>query len=222
MVCINLLRERDTERERGDKQLIDSLHLSTDYLHLTKAMGQVALSQLPFQVLMAPASYIFASQPAAPSVASILTAIPQTKMTPFHRLLGRLVIAPLLLGHGTLYLLFFFLQSTPDSSQRLILRRIRDRDVQFGLVALATAVCLVYFLARPISQKRGLLGLWTKNSLKVRKRIFYGLHLLLVAMLAGAAFFHVVYARVYVLEALAGFAINLACCWLPKRRVELR
>ncbi|KAA8644687.1 putative metalloreductase Fre8 [Aspergillus tanneri] len=185
-----------------------------DYLHLTKALGHVGLSQLPFQVLMSPSLYIITSKSGSPSILSVLISIPQPALTPYHRLLGRLVLPPLLVGHATLYLSFFVQSSHPDFSS-LFAKRIQDLDVQWGISAVSIAILLLLF-ARPLSASRGVWS-WTTASVKTKRQVFYITHIFLVATLCLAAYFHVVHARVFVLEALVGFAINVACCWMKGR-----
>lgn len=181
----------------------------TDYLHLTKSLGHVALSQLPVQTLMAPASYI-SSRPTSPSFLSALTSIPQPLLTPYHRLFGRVILAPLLLGHALLYL-SFFLQSPHPSYSSLLAKRIFDPDVQLGLAALSLVVCVLLF-ARPSGEKGR--RLWRTGSIRSDRRVFYVVHVLLVSSLCLAAYSHVVHARVFVLQALGGFVTNAACSWM--------
>ncbi|KAL2002334.1 hypothetical protein VTN02DRAFT_162 [Thermoascus thermophilus] len=175
-----------------------------DYLHFTKALGHVSLSQLPFQFLLSPTSFIFTSNPALPSILSVMTSIPQPALTPYHRLFGRLVVLPLLLGHGALYLLFFAQSSHPDFGT-LLMKRVQDPDVQWGLAGLGLALSVLLFQRRTPRTLGSLLG--------YRKRTFYVVHLSLVAGMLAAAWFHVIYARVFVLEAVGIFLANIACCW---------
>lgn len=190
-------------------QCIEHWLTTTDYLHLTKSLGHVALSQLPLQALMSPVSYI-SSRPTSSSLVSILTTIPQSALTPYHRLFGRVILAPLLLSHANLYLSFFAQSPHPDYPS-LIAKRIQDPDVQWGLGAISLAVSIILY-ARPLgrrqSSKRGSTG-----SIRSERRVFYVVHLLLVAGLCAAAYFHVVHARVYVFQTLAAFLVNLGC-WL--------
>lgn len=140
-----------------------------------------------------------------------MTSIPQPALTPYHRLFGRLVVLPLLLGHGALYLLFFAQSSHPDFGT-LLMKRIQDLDVQWGLAGLGLALSVLLF-QRPTPRKLGLQR-WTVGSLLgYRKRTFYIVHLSLVAGMLAAAYFHVIYARVFVLEAVGIFLANIACCW---------
>lgn len=180
----------------------------TDYLHLTKSLGHVALSQLPFQVLMSPLSYLSSAGPTSPSVLSILTSIPQSSLTPYHRLLGRVIVAPLLISHATLYISFFGQSSHPDYPS-LLDKRILDPDVQWGLGA-ASMVIFVIFFVRPRGKSS---WLWKGESIREERWTFFVAHLMLVGALGGAAWCHVKQARPFVLEALVGTLVNVVCWW---------
>lgn len=163
-------------------------------------------------MLLAPTSFIFTSNPALPSLLSSLTSIPQTTLAPYHRLFGRLIIVPLLCGHGILYLLFY-VQSSHPLFGTLLAKRIRDLDVQCGLAALATALLVLIFGRSTLWQLRSLQwpGL---RSAEERRRVFYIGHLVLVGALLALAYSHVIYARPYVLEAIGVSIANLVYCWL--------
>ncbi|KAJ5163457.1 uncharacterized protein N7500_005287 [Penicillium coprophilum] len=175
-----------------------------DYLHLTKALGRVGLSQLPLQVLMSPANI---SQPAASSVLSVLTGISQRALTPYHRLFGRAIVS-LLLAHAALYTLFFVQSSHPEFGI-LLFKRVQDLDVQCGLVAIFTAVLLVLFV-RPASQN-GLQSLLLQGTIQERRKMFYFGHVSLVILLCVAAYSHVKQAQKYILQTLAASVLNWVC-----------
>lgn len=193
----------------------------TDYLHFTKALSRVALSQLPVQVLMSPAAYISSSKPTAPSIISILTSIPQSTLTPYHRLFGRVIIAPLLFGHATFYLLFFVQSSHPEFSS-LFAKRVLDLDVQFGLLAISTVVLLLLF-ARPrgTATNTGLQAWIMQGSIKDRRRIFYVGHVSLVLVLCTLAYWHVAQARFYLMQSLVAAVLNAgSALWLVRSAGE--
>ena len=177
-----------------------------DYLHLTKALGRVGLSQLPLQVLMSPA---YISRPAASSVLSLLTGIPQPVLTPYHRLFGRAVVS-LLLSHAALYTMFFVQSSHPEFGI-LLFKRVQDLDVQFGLAAIFSAVLLVLFV-RPASQK-GLQTWLVQGTFQERRKMFYFGHVSLVVFLCVAAYSHVKQAQKYMLQTLMASVLNWVCCW---------
>ncbi|OJJ39446.1 hypothetical protein ASPWEDRAFT_37229 [Aspergillus wentii DTO 134E9] len=186
----------------------------TDYLHLTKALGHVALSQLPFQVLMSPASYISTSRPISPSIASAVTSIPQPALSAYHRLFGRVVLSPLLLGHAVLYAGFFIQSSHPDFSS-LLAKRVQDPDVQWGIGGIIAAISLL-LLTRPTGPRRGL-QVWATSSIKTRRQVFYVVHVVLVGALCLAAYCHVAQAQSFVMQTLGSFVINGAWCWVMMR-----
>ncbi|KAJ5678193.1 uncharacterized protein N7477_003826 [Penicillium maclennaniae] len=188
---------------------------STDYLHLTKALGHIALSQVPLQVLISPAAYISTTKPSAASIFSFITSIPQATITPYHRLFGRVVISPLLMGHASLYLLFFVQSSHPEFGS-LLNKRVRDFDVQCGLLALSAAVSLLFFVRpRGVARKR---DTQPNPSIKERRQSFYIGHVLSVTILCAAAYWHVTHARRYMLQALGASVINGICSMVMVRR----
>lgn len=191
-----------------------------DYLHLTKALAHVALSQIPLQVLMSPAAYISTTKPSAASMVSVLISLPQSTLTPYHRLFGRVVISPLLLGHAVLYL-SFFVQSSHPEFESLLLKRVRDSDVQCGLLAISVVVSILFFVRpRAVVSKGGLLSSSSSpsGSMQDRRRSFYVGHVLLVLGLCLAAYFHVEHAQMYMLQALGAFVVNGVCSWVMVQR----
>lgn len=193
--------------QRQGKDIKFKAYTATDYLHLTKSLGHVALSQVPLQILMSPAAYISTSKPSASSIFSYLTSIPQATVTPYHRLFGRAVISPLLFAHATLYLLFFVQSEHPDFGL-LIFKRVRDFDVQCGLLAISMAILLLLF-ARPRGiASKGALG---AGSMQERRRLFYYVHVLLVLVLCAAAYCHVAQAQKYMIQALGASLLNGVC-----------
>ena len=182
-------------------------------MHLTKALSHVALSQIPLQVLMSPAAYISTSKPAASSVFSFVTSIPQATVTPYHRLFGRMVVSPLLASHATLYLLFFVQLNHPEFGS-LLNKRVRDLDVQCGLFAVSMVISLVlYVRPRGGASKSGTQRRSAAGSMQERRRTFYYGHISLVMLLCFAAYYHVVYAQKYIIQALGAFLINGAFSW---------
>lgn len=190
-----------------------------DYLHLTKALGHVGLSQLPLQVLMSPMAYI-SSKPATPSVLSVITGVSQSTLTPYHRLFGRVVISPLLLAHAVLYLLFFVQSSHPEFGT-LLMKRVQDLDVQCGIVAIISVV-LLFLFARPRGTAQSGLQSWLiQGSLQERRRMFYFGHVSLVILLSAVAYIHVKQAQRYILQALGASVLNGLCSWVLLRYAEV-
>ncbi|RAL09995.1 putative metalloreductase Fre8 [Aspergillus homomorphus CBS 101889] len=180
-----------------------------DYLHLTKSLGHVALSQFPFQILMSPPLYL-TSTPASPSLISVLTTIPQPTINAYHRLFGRLVIAPLLVSHALLYD-SFFLQTPHPEFGILFAKRIRDADVQWGILGVVAFTSVVLF-ARPAVKPRWAMSLRSgSGSARARQQVFWAVHVGLVVVLGVAAYSHVQWARLYMIEGLVGSMANVGC-----------
>ncbi|OKL60615.1 hypothetical protein UA08_04187 [Talaromyces atroroseus] len=149
-----------------------------DYIHLTKALGHVGLSQLPFLVLLAPTSFFFTTNSTLPSVISYLTSIPQPALTAYHRLLGRFVIVPLVCSHAALFLLFYVQVPHPVFGT-IFAKRIRDPDVQLGVAATAFATLVLVFGRANVWRLRERLSLGKPEA---RRQLFYAVHLVLVRM----------------------------------------
>ena len=187
------------------------LHDYTEYLHLTKALGHVALSQIPLQVLMSPAAYISSSNPSASSVFSFLTSVPQTTVTPFHRVFGRVVISPLLLGHATLYVQMFMQFSYPGYSS-LFSKRVRDSDVQLGLIAVTALISLLLYVRPRAARRKGeARAQLSAETIRRRRLYFYIGHVSIVVILCTAAYFHVAQAQKYMAQTLGAFVLNGLC-----------
>lgn len=109
--------------------------------------------------------------------------------------------------HGTLYLTYFAQITDPVP---LLAKRLEDLDVQLGI----TASSLVLVLWATSSTWRRLGGLRKK----VSRETFYVVHVSLVLVLFAAAYFHVEYARKYVLQALAVYAVDIVAAEVEKAR----
>lgn len=147
-----------------------------DYLHLTRRFGIVAASQLPLHYLLAAKSW---------SPIQYLTRLSHEELNPYHRLLGRVLIA-LFSVHAAMYLNFYI-------QLNLLLKRIQDRDVILGLMAITTFM---------------LIG--TTALAKIRTwnyRLFFYLHVILSASLLPILFFHVSHIRLYIIESAAIYLI---------------
>ena len=164
---------------------------------------------------MSPAAYISTSKPSAASIFSFLTSVPQSTLTPYHRLFGRAVISPLILGHATLYLLFFVQSSHPEFGS-LLAKRVNDLDVQCGISALCAAVALLLF-TRPRGATKGATRTKEAGSMQERRQSFYYGHVSLVAVLGVAAYFHVAQAQKYMIQSLGAFVLNGVCSWVMVR-----
>jgi DMSO/TMAO reductase YedYZ heme-binding membrane subunit len=110
---------------------------------------------------------------------------------------------PLLTLHAALYLTFFTLS-------RLLAWRLRSSDVQLGI----TGILLVLVLWVTSSSVMALGGLRRR----VGRRTFYVMHVSLVGALLAVAYYHVVYAQKYVLQALAIYAVDVVSYTVEKGR----
>ncbi|KAJ4519923.1 hypothetical protein ABEF92_003709 [Exophiala dermatitidis] len=149
----------------------------TDYMHLTKSFGHIAVSQLPIHYLMGAIK-----SPNSPI--TLATGLGHERLNVFHRLLGR-IIHVLLSIHAVLYLHFFIRIG-------VLAKRLRDRDVRFGLAAFA-AVTLLAGLALPAVRNRA--RGWYHA-------IFYRSHVLLSALILPLVWVHVPYpsVRLYIAQ----------------------
>ena len=147
-----------------------------DYLHLTRRFGIVAASQLPLHYLLAAKSW---------SPIQYVTRMSHEELNPYHRLLGRILIA-LFSVHAAMYLNFYVQKS-------LLLKRIQDRDVILGLLAITTFMVI-----------------GTTALAKIRTwnyRVFFYLHVILSLSLLPILFFHVSHIRRYIIESVAIYLI---------------
>lgn len=166
---------------------------------------------------MSPAAYISTSKPLASSIFSFVMSIPQATITPYHRLFGRMVISPLLVGHATLYLLMFVQTSYPEFGS-LLNKRVRDPDVQCGLFAMTVVISLLFFVRpRGAGPKAGVTGS-AASSMQERRRSFYLGHVFLVGLLCFAAYYHVAQAQRYMAQTLGASLANGAFSWVIVRR----
>ena len=147
-----------------------------DYLHLTRRFGIVAASQLPLHYLLAAKSW---------SPIQYLTRMSHEELNPYHRMLGRILIA-LFSVHAAMYLNFYV-------QLNLLLKRIQDRDVILGLMAISA------FMA-----------IGTTALAKIRTwnyRLFFYLHVILSASILPILFFHVSHIRRYIIESAVVYLI---------------
>lgn len=152
-----------------------------DYMHFTKRLGHVAVSQLPFQYLLSIKSPL--------SPIQVATNLTHETLNPYHRLAGR-IIHLFLLAHSLLYLNFFFWISA-------LPRRLYDRDVRIGLVSITLLTILAITASPPIRQKA-----YHKN--------FYVPHAFLSFLLIPAIAAHVPYTRRYIIQNLMIYLFNVA------------
>lgn len=143
-----------------------------DYMHMTKALGHVAVSQLPFQYLL--------SIKSAFSPVAFATGLTHERLNAYHRFFGRIVHS-MLAAHAVLYLNFFIQIGA-------LQKRIKDMDVRLGIAAF-WAFNVLGLAALPAVRRR------------FYHAVFYRSHVLLSAAIVSILYFHVVYTRRYILQA---------------------
>ncbi|KAL1961332.1 hypothetical protein VTO42DRAFT_60 [Malbranchea cinnamomea] len=172
-----------------------------DYLHLARSIGHTIFALMPFEIFLSPK--LSSQHPLLR-----LSGLSQAALTPYHRLFGRLVIFPLLTLHAMLYMMFFALTTEPVP---LLPKRLNDLDVQLGI----TGISLAFVLWITSSSWRA----WGGLKKKVSRETFYAVHVSLVLGFFVVAYFHVEYARKYVLQALAVYAIDIVAAEVEKARL---
>ncbi|GAB7353104.1 hypothetical protein MBLNU459_g3646t1 [Dothideomycetes sp. NU459] len=150
-----------------------------DYLHLTKRFAIVGASQLPLHYLLALKS------PYSPL--QLMTGYSWETLNAAHQLLGR-IITLLFYLHTAFYLNFYV-------QMNLLAKRVKDRDVILGLTGILSFT-LVGTTALAWIRKRNY-------------RIFYTVHVVLATILLPVLYFHVSHIRIYVLETLAVYILQL-------------
>ncbi len=151
----------------------------TDYMHLTKAFGHVAASQLPWQYLLAVKS------PWNP--VQLLLKQSHEDLNDAHRLFGRIVHG-LLAAHAVLYLNFFVRVNVLE-------KRLKDPVVRLGLLAF-WAFNFLAVLSMPLVRRR------------MYHRLFYRSHVLLSAVVLPLLYAHVPYTRRYIVQAGVLYVVN--------------
>jgi NAD(P)H-flavin reductase len=150
-----------------------------DYMHLTKAFGHVAISQLPWQYLLAVKS------PWNPL--QFLLKQSHEELNDLHRLFGRIVHVLLAL-HAMLYLNFFVRINVLD-------KKIKEPVVRLGIIGFWSFNFLA-LLSVPAIRRR------------VYHKVFYRSHVVLTAIVLPVLYFHVPYTRTYVMQAGALYLFN--------------
>lgn len=195
---------RMQECERGQVVLtIFSSCFNADYLHFTKSLGHTTFANIPLQILLS--HKLSRTSP----ILRLSGLSSQAVLTPYHRLFGRLVIFPLLILHASLYLTFFALTTYPVP---LLPKRLYDLDVQLGI----TGITLVIVLWATSSSWGKIGGLRRKLS----RQTFYVVHVFLVAGLLVVVYFHVEYARKFVIQGFVIYAVDVVNYEIERVRPE--
>ena len=151
-----------------------------DYMHVTKRIGHIAVSQLPLHYLLA------LKDPLNPL--QLITGLSYTKLNPYHRLHGRIIQAFLTL-HAVLYLNFF-------ASKGVLLQRTRAPVVQLGLAAVS---CISILTLTSLATVR-----------RHYRQYFYVPHITFSLLLLPAVYYHVSYTRPYIIESGILYVVNFA------------
>ncbi|PSN59930.1 hypothetical protein BS50DRAFT_451345, partial [Corynespora cassiicola Philippines] len=152
---------------------------NSDYLHLTKRIGAMAVSQLPLTLLLSLKSRY--------SPAQIILRIDERHLNIYHRTLARIVFV-LALCHVALYLNFYVVSGR-------LLKRIRDSDVRLGL-----SVAFVFgFIAVTSTQ---IIREWNY-------RVFFVSHVSAALASLVLILFHAEHARLFTIQSIILYLVNL-------------
>ncbi len=162
-----------------------------DYMHITKAFGHVAVSQLPFH-------YLLSLRQTNYSPIAWATGLTHARLNAVHRFFGR-TLHVFLVTHAILYLRFFAVMG-------FLGKRIQDRDVRLGLIALWSFNILV-ILAMPRVRRK-------------YRKVFYRSHVVLSAVVLPVLWFHVKYSRWYIGQAVVIYILGWISRWTGTKRVE--
>lgn len=101
----------------------------------------------------------------------------------------------------------------------LLAKRVRDLDVQCGLLALSTAVALLLFVRPRGTTQKGAARdrVAAARSVQDRRRTFYMVHVSLVVFLSIAVYVHVAQAQKYVVQSFGAFVLNGLGSWAAVR-----
>ena len=150
-----------------------------DYLHLTKAFGHVAASQLPWQYMLAIKSPMSPIQQA--------TGLSWENLNNYHRLFGRIVHL-LIATHSIMYLNFYV-------QAGLLTKRLGDWDVRTGIIAFMMFNIVGLMSVPPIR----------KSAYHAK---FFKSHVIQSGLVTLVLMFHNPYIRKYVAQAFILYVFN--------------
>lgn len=168
---------REPSRHGTKRQLL--MRNAIDYLHLTKRIGAIAISQLPLQYMLAlknlnPIAFVLRSS--------------HEEINRFHRSLGRIIYC-LLMCHALLYINFFVEKS-------LLLEKLTSsRAVQTGILGIMSMDALTITAWKAIRT--------------YSYRLFFITHLAVAMLIPPLIWFHAHSARTFLVEALAVFLVDI-------------
>lgn len=179
VACSYLLSTQVLRRYVGGLPNWPLTRSTTDYLHLTKRVGVIAISQLPLQYLLSlkslnPIAYVLKSS--------------HEDVNRYHRALGRIVYG-LLVVHAGLYLNYFV-------QMGLLLEKLTtSRAVITGVIGISSMAAL-YATAFHVIRNYSY-------------RIFFITHLSVSLLIPPLIWFHAHTARIYLIEALVVFLADI-------------
>ncbi|PQE32333.1 ferric reductase like transmembrane component protein [Rutstroemia sp. NJR-2017a WRK4] len=150
-----------------------------DYLHVTKRFGIIAASQFPLHYALSLKSLY--------SPLAILSGASHEQLNTWHRILGR-IIWTLLLLHATFYLNFFVLAG-------VLSKRLSSPVVIYGIASFQLINILIITSLAAVRR-------WSY-------RVFFVTHLFVLLTVIPLLFFHAPPIRLYMVEALALFIVDL-------------
>ncbi|KAF2757943.1 hypothetical protein EJ05DRAFT_510806 [Pseudovirgaria hyperparasitica] len=148
-----------------------------DYWHVTKRFGMIPTAVLPFQYLLAMRSSL--------SPIQYLTRLSHEELKATHLILGRIIII-FYVVHGSLYLNGFI-------QNGVLLKRLLDYDVVFGLAALLSFVAIS-------TSALSFIRNWSY-------RTFYVIHVFLAVLLLEPMYFHCHHTHIFVWQTLVAIIL---------------
>lgn len=148
-------------------------------MHLTKRFGIIAASQFPVHYMLSMKSLY--------SPMALAFRASHEELNHYHRMLGRIVYGLLIL-HASFYLNYFIQVS-------VLLKRLQDRDVILGLIGLSLMSALMSTAFQAVRR-------WSY-------RVFFLVHISVGVSLLPILFFHVTHLRLYIIESLVLFTMDI-------------
>ncbi|KAF7187377.1 Ferric/cupric reductase transmembrane component 2 [Pseudocercospora fuligena] len=159
--------------------ILSFLETGHDYLHLTKRVGIVGGSQLPFHYLLSLKS------PYSPL--QFLMGTSHESLISIHQILGK-IITVLFWCHAALYVAFYIMNS-------LLAAKIKEFYIICGIFAILGFTAVGTTALKPVRD-------WSY-------RVFYITHVSLATVLLPALYFHVHHIRPYIYETVLVYLINV-------------
>ena len=182
IVIENSIKSRDQKTFLYSPSNNKLLTQSPDYMHITKRFGEIAASQFPLHYMLSMKTRL--------SPLSFALNSSHEELMPYHQLSGRLIWF-LLLQHGIWYINFFVQKGI------LLQKLTTSRAVILGVIG-------ILFINIIASSSLAAVRKWNY-------RLFFVVHLILGVTLPPLLFFHAHHMRIYMVEALVLFIIDIVC-----------